>query len=511
MRTIERIEVIRSTPQSRYARQLPSGGERFDRPLSLATLDSSPRQGSFVRRSPKPCKPHIPRTKLTVRPDRPYLMGEPMRFVELICKKRDGQTLTEDELTALIDAYTSEELPDYQMAAFLMAVYFQSMDAAELAAWTEAMLHSGQVLDLSSIDGAKVDKHSTGGVGDKVSLILAPLAAAAGLKVPMISGRGLGHTGGTLDKLESIPGFDVNQPVQRFIELVDELGLGLIGQTAEIAPADKRLYALRDVTGTVECIPLIASSIMSKKLAEGIDSLVLDVKVGSGAFMKDIENARKLARTMIDIGASMNRPVRALITDMDQPLGLAVGNSLEVIESLETLRGDGPEDLTEITVELVAEMLDVAGEVDDRDEAKAHLRSLLDDGSAMEAFRAIIEAQGGDPQVCDDPSRLPAADYTVEFEALRDGVIQSIDAQQVGIAAMELGAGRRTKEDSIDHGVGIVFRKKRGEQVRSGEPMLVLHYNDRQSLEEAKKRLRSAIVVGDQPPESPPLILDRLS
>ncbi len=433
-----------------------------------------------------------------------------MRFVELIRKKRDGHPLEDSELQALIEAYTEGDLPDYQMAAFLMAVYYKSMEATELAVWTEAMLHSGQVLDLSDIDGAKVDKHSTGGVGDKVSLILAPLAAAAGLKVPMISGRGLGHTGGTLDKLESIPGFDVNQSVQRFIELVDTLGLGLIGQTGEIAPADKKLYALRDVTATVECIPLIASSIMSKKLAEGIDSLVLDVKVGSGAFMKNVDRARKLAQTMIDIGASMDRPVRALITDMDQPLGRAVGNSLEVIESLETLRGEGPEDLTEITLELVVEMLDVAGKADDRDEAKAHLRSLLDDGSAMEAFTRIIEAQGGDPGVCTDPSLLPSADYTVEFEALRDGVIQSIDAQEVGIAAMELGAGRRTKEDTIDHGVGLVFQKKRGDEVSSGEPILVIHYSDRQSLDLAKKRLRAAIVIGDQPLKAPPLILDRL-
>ena len=433
-----------------------------------------------------------------------------MRFVELIRKKRDGHPLEDTELQALIEAYTEGDLPDYQMAAFLMAVYYKSMEATELAVWTEAMLHSGQVLDLSDIDGAKVDKHSTGGVGDKVSLILAPLAAAAGLKVPMISGRGLGHTGGTLDKLESIPGFDVNQSVQRFIELVDTLGLGLIGQTGEIAPADKKLYALRDVTATVECIPLIASSIMSKKLAEGIDSLVLDVKVGSGAFMKNVDRARKLAQTMIDIGASMDRPVRALITDMDQPLGRAVGNSLEVIESLETLRGEGPEDLTEITLELVVEMLDVAGKADDRNEAKAHLRSLLDDGSAMEAFTRIIEAQGGDPGVCTDPSLLPSADYTVEFEALRDGVIQSIDAQEVGIAAMELGAGRRTKEDTIDHGVGLVFQKKRGDEVSSGEPILVIHYSDRQSLDLAKKRLRAAIVIGDQPLKAPPLILDRL-
>ena len=433
-----------------------------------------------------------------------------MRFVELIRNKRNGHRLSTEQLQALVDAYTEGQLPDYQMAAFLMAVYFQSMESSELAAWTEAMLFSGQVLDLSSIEGAKVDKHSTGGVGDKVSLILAPLAAAAGLKVPMISGRGLGHTGGTLDKLESIPGFDVNQPVERFKELVDTLGIGLIGQTKEIAPADKKLYALRDVTATVECIPLIASSIMSKKLAEGIDSLVLDVKVGSGAFMKDLENARELAQTMIDIGASMDRPVRALITDMDQPLGRTVGNSLEVVESIETLRGNGPDDLTDITLELVTEMLDVAGEVSDRDATKKRLRGLLNDGSAMEVFAQIIEAQGGDPKVCSDPSRLPEAAHRVEFEASEAGFIASIDAEQVGIAAMELGAGRRTKEDTIDHGVGLVFHKKRGASVASGDSILTIHYQDDATLAAAKERLQNAIVVASEPIDAPPLILDRL-
>ncbi len=433
-----------------------------------------------------------------------------MRFVELIRKKRNGDRLEKKHLQALVDAYTEGRLPDYQMAAFLMAVYFQSMESSELAAWTEAMLFSGQVLDLSGIDGAKVDKHSTGGVGDKVSLILAPLAAAAGLKVPMISGRGLGHTGGTLDKLESIPGFDVRQPVERFKELVDTLGIGLIGQTDEIAPADKKLYALRDVTATVECIPLIASSIMSKKLAEGIDSLVLDVKVGSGAFMKNIETARRLAQTMIDIGATMDRPVRALITDMDQPLGLTVGNSLEVIESIETLRGDGPDDLTEVTVELVCEMLDVAEGVSDREATKERLRGLLEDGSAMEIFAQCIEAQGGDPEVCSDPTRLPEAPHRVEFNARDAGFIESIDAEQVGIAAMELGAGRRTKEDSIDHAVGLVFHKKRGDEVTASDPILTIHYRDEASLSLAKERLRDAIVVGDEPGETPPLILDRL-
>ena len=434
-----------------------------------------------------------------------------MRFVELIRKKRQGGELSEQELKRLIDAYTTGELPDYQMSAFLMAVYFKSMTSTELSAWTEAMLHSGQVLDLSSITGAKVDKHSTGGVGDKVSLILAPLAVAAGLKVPMISGRGLGHTGGTLDKLESIPGFNVNQSVERFIDLVDTLGLGLIGQTGEVAPADKKIYALRDVTATVECIPLIASSIMSKKLAEGIDALILDVKVGSGAFMKNIDRARELAQTMIGIGKAMNRPVRALITDMDQPLGLTIGNSLEVIESIETLRGEGPEDLTEITIELVTEMLDVAGSVTDRDQTKRRLLELLRDGSALSVFEKIIEAQGGDASVCADTSKLPTAKHTTVLEAWEGGHINRIQAESVGIAAMELGAGRRRKEDTIDPAVGLVMNAKRGDKVEPGQPVVTIHYNDDRELDKVKTMLREAIVIGEAPTEVPPLILDRLS
>ncbi len=433
-----------------------------------------------------------------------------MHVVELIRQKRDGHSLTDDQLRRLVDAYTEGDLPDYQMSAFLMAVYFKSMTADELGAWTEAMLHSGQVLDLSHIEGAKVDKHSTGGVGDKVSLILAPLAAAAGLKVPMISGRGLGHTGGTLDKLESIPGFDVNQSVERFKQLVDTYGLGLIGQTGEIAPADKKLYALRDVTGTVECIPLIASSIMSKKLAEGIDALVLDVKVGSGAFMTNIENARKLAETMIDIGESMDRPVRALITDMDQPLGRTVGNSLEVRESIEILRGDGPEDVTRITVELVAEMLDVAEMVDDRDATIDRLYTLLADGTALEVFAELIEAQGGDRRVCEDLSVLPSAEHTVEFEADSSGYIESIDAREVGMAAVELGAGREKKEDPVDPAVGLVLNRKRADQVEPGDSIVTIHYNDEELLEQARTRLDRAITIGDAPVEQPPLIFDRL-
>lgn len=429
-----------------------------------------------------------------------------MRVVDLIRKKRDGQELSPAELRFMIEGYTEGGIPDYQMASFLMAVFFRSMTPAELSVWADAMLRSGEVLDLSDIQGAKVDKHSTGGVGDKVSLILAPLAVAAGLKVPMISGRGLGHTGGTLDKLESIPGFNVNQSVEVFRSMVDTIGSCLIGQTGEIAPADKKLYALRDVTGTVECIPLIASSIMSKKLAEGIDSLVLDVKVGSGAFMKHIDDARELARTMIGIGAAMGRPVRALITDMDQPLGLAVGNALEVIESIDTLRGEGPEDLTELTIELVAEMLDVAGMASDRKK----LRGYLADGSAMKVFRSIVERQGGDVGVLDDYSRLPTAQTIAPFHARTSGTITHMDAAEVGIAAMELGAGRKRKEDDVDHAVGLVFRKKRGDRVEPGDVILEVHSNPTSDVEACVHRLRDAIHVGPEDVKKMPLILERL-
>ncbi len=431
---------------------------------------------------------------------------------ELIRRKRDGETLGADELRELIEHYTDGDLPDYQMSAFLMAVYFQSMDADELAVWTDAMLHSGEVLDLSSIAGSKIDKHSTGGVGDKVSIVLAPLAVAAGLKVPMISGRGLGHTGGTLDKLESIPGFDVDQSARRFRELVDEVGAALIGQTDDIAPADRELYSLRDVTGTVECIPLIASSIMSKKLAEGIDGLVLDVKVGSGAFMKSLEEARELGRTMIEIGRSMETDVRALVTDMDQPLGRTVGNALEISEAIDALRGDGPDDLVEVTVSLVTEMLDAAEGVDDREATRRRLRGWLEDGTALEAFREMVEAQDGDPAVCDAPDDVLAeADYIELFEADRAGIIRSMDAQEIGLASVELGAGRMEKTDDIDPAVGLAFRCKRGDLVEPGEPLLEIHYNDHSNLAACRRRLARSIEIGNDLDEAPPLIFERLS
>ena len=434
-----------------------------------------------------------------------------MLVVDIIRAKRRGQDIQPEDLQELVAAYTRDEVPDYQMAAFLMAVVFKGMRPVELAAWTHAMLHSGQVLDLSEIEGAKVDKHSTGGVGDKVSLILAPLAVAAGVKVPMISGRGLGHTGGTLDKLESIPGFDVRVPTTEFRRLVDEVGAGLIGQTGEIAPADKRLYALRDVTATVECIPLIASSIMSKKLAEGIDALVLDVKVGNGAFMKTVEQARELARTMITIGAEIGRPVTALLTDMNQPLGFEVGNANEVAESIATLRGEGPADLEEVTVELVAEMLALGGIEQDRAAASERLRGMLRDGSALERFGEMIEAQGGDRRVLDDPSLLPQAPHRVDVCAEHAGFVGGFETAEVGQAGVELGAGRKKKEDDVDHAVGITIHKKRGDRVEAGEPLATIHYRSEAAMEACRARLAPAIRVQSDAPEALPLIIERVS
>jgi len=435
-----------------------------------------------------------------------------MNVVELIRSKRDGAQLEDDELRELVDRYTAGDLPDYQMAAFLMAVYFESMDAEELGALTEAMLHSGDVLEMHDMAGVVVDKHSTGGVGDKVSLVLAPLAVSEGLKVPMISGRGLGHTGGTLDKLESIPGFDVDQSVAEFRRLVEDNGGALIGQTGEIAPADRKLYALRDVTGTVECIPLIASSIMSKKLAEGLQGLVLDVKIGSGAFMKTEERARELADAMIGIGRSTGTPVRAVLSEMDQPLGWAVGNAVEAAEAVDALKGEGPEDLEEITVALVCEMLDAGDQLDcSREEAEERLRGHLRDGTALEAFRRIVEAQGGDPEVCDRPREvLPGAPEVEPFEAPRAGILERIDAEEVGLASLELGAGREQKDDEIDPAVGLIFRRKRGAELETGEPILEIHHGDSSDLEACRHRLERALTIGDGPAETKPLIYDRL-
>src|SRR5438067_344818 len=434
-----------------------------------------------------------------------------MRAYDLIRKKRDGGVLQPAELEFLVAGAASGRIADEQLAAFLMAVFFRGLDPArELPVWLDAMLRSGQVLDLSAIAGRKVDKHSTGGVGDKISLPLAPLAAVCGVRVPMVSGRGLGHTGGTLDKLESIPGFRVDLSLERFAQLVGSLGLCLIGQTAEIAPADRKLYALRDATASVESVPLIASSILSKKLAEGIDALVLDVKVGRGAFMKTLPDARLLARTLIDLCQAMGRPCTALLTAMDVPLGFAVGNAVEVAESIEVLRGRGPDDVRELTLRLGVEMLLLADVAPDGPSARRRLEAALADGSALRRFAQIVAAQGGDPAVVDDPRRLPRPSAVREVRLDRGGVLATLDAEQVGLAAVELGAGRTRKEDRVDPAAGVLLRKRRGDQVRAGEVLAELHAADEARLDAGEARLRAAVALSDEPARAQPLVLERL-
>jgi pyrimidine-nucleoside phosphorylase len=437
-------------------------------------------------------------------------MATGVRPYELIKAKRDGGTLDPDDIRAFIAAYTRGDVEDYQMSAMCMAVFFKGLNPVELGAWTQAMLESGEALDLSETRGVKVDKHSTGGVGDKVSLSLAPLAAACGVPVPMISGRGLGHTGGTLDKLESIPGFKVDLSVADYRRLVREVGACLIGQTATLAPADKKLYALRDVTATVDCLPLIASSIMSKKLAEGIDALVLDVKTGSGAFMKTLESSRALARTMIGIGTQMKRKVTALITDMDQPLGRAVGNALEVIEAVDMLRGKAPADYTEVTLALTAEMLVLGGKAATPEEARQRLQRAIDDGSALRKLKDIVQAQGGDPLAIDDYSRLPQARATADVVAPQDGFVTGIDTEAVGLAAVALGAGRQRVDSVIDPAVGFTLLRKVGEPVKAGEPVVRIHYNSEEPLSDVKERLLAAYRFGLAAPAPRPLIVERL-
>ena len=429
-----------------------------------------------------------------------------MRAVDVIQRKRDGRELTAEEIGFFISSYTSGKIPDYQAAALAMAVYFKGMTAAETVALTRAMMDTGEVLDLSDLPGPKVDKHSTGGVGDKTSLILAPLAAACGLTVPMISGRGLGHTGGTLDKLESIPGFRVGLSLDEFRAVLRKCRLGLIGQTPEIAPADRKLYALRDVTSTVESRPLIAASIMSKKMAEGIDALVLDVKTGDGAFMKTFEDSKALAQAMVDIGRGMGKKVAALITGMDQPLGRTVGNALEIAESVETLKGQGPKDLEDLSVELAAWMLSLAGAEASLEAARARVRGVLRSGAGLAKFREVIELQGGDPKVCDDPRHLPAAAEKIDLRAETGGRVARIACRAVGHAAMLLGAGRETVDSRIDPAVGLVLHKKVGDAVGKGEPLLTLHVNDRRQLDEATRMLRDAIRIEREAAAPGPLI-----
>jgi len=430
-----------------------------------------------------------------------------MRAVDLIRRKRDSGELTREEIEQFIAAYTAGDIPDYQMSAWLMAVVLRGMTRPEIAALTEAMLHSGSVLDFSDLPGCKVDKHSTGGVGDKPSLIIAPIVAAGGLKVPMISGRGLGHSGGTLDKLESIPGFNVNLSLTEFRRVLSTCGCALIGQTAEIAPADKKIYALRDVTGTVESPALICASIMSKKLAEGIDALVLDVKTGSGAFMKKIEDAVNLAELLVETGKRMGKDVVALITDMNQPLGRKAGNAVEVVESIEVLGGAGPADLRELCLELAAWMFLVGERVKTLDEGKKLSADLIANGQAREKFREIVGLQGGDVGVVDDPARLARARQTLDVIAASSGFISSIQCENLGVAGVVLGGGREKKEDKIDPAVGLEFHKRIGDAVECGEPLCTLHYNSDARLPEARSLAESAYRIEPEKPKTiPPLI-----
>jgi pyrimidine-nucleoside phosphorylase len=420
-----------------------------------------------------------------------------MRAVDLIRKKRDSGEHSREEINFLISGYTRGEIPDYQMSAWLMSAWIRGLNNAERAALTEAMLYSGEVVDLSDLPGKKVDKHSTGGVGDKTSLILAPIVAAAGVYVPMISGRGLGHTGGTLDKLEAIPGFNTALSLEEFRHVLKECGMGLIGQTAEIAPADKKIYALRDATSTVENISLICASIMSKKLAEGIDALVLDVKTGSGAFMKREEDSVMLAEVMVDTAKRMGKKAVALITDMDEPLGRMAGHSNEVIESIEVLKGRGAQDLRNLSLELSAWMFFLGERAASVDEGRRLAETMVASGKALEKFKQGITLQGGDPRVIDDYSVLPAASHKVDVIAATSGYLAATDCMEFGIALAMLGGGRETKEDKIDHGVGLEFHKRIGDRVEKGEPLVTIHYNSAAKLAEAKSRIATAFTFSE--------------
>ena len=430
-----------------------------------------------------------------------------MRAVDLIRKKRDSGEHSREELQFLISGYTNGDIPDYQMSAWLMAAWLRGLNRSELASLTEVMLRSGEILNLSDFPAKKVDKHSTGGVGDKTSLILAPIVAAGGLVVPMISGRGLGHTGGTLDKLESIPGFNVNLSLLDFRRVLRECGMGLIGQTAEIAPADKKIYALRDATSTVESIGLICASIMSKKLAEGIDALVLDVKTGSGAFMKREEDAILLAEVMVETGQRMGKNVVALITDMNQPLGRMAGHSVEVAECIEVLNGGGPADLRELSIELSAWMFFLGGRAKSLDDGRLLAESMIATGQAREKFRHCIRLQGGDERVIDDPALLPSARCRKHVLSPSRGFITATLCDQFGTALAMLGGGREKKEDSIDHSVGLEFHARIGDRVEKGQPLVTIHYNSGTKLSEAKELILSSFQFGESAPlEKSPLI-----
>ncbi|MEI7024626.1 pyrimidine-nucleoside phosphorylase [Paenibacillus sp. y28] len=431
-----------------------------------------------------------------------------MRTVDLIQKKRDGGELTAEEISFLIQGYAEGRIPDYQIAAWSMAVFFQGMTARETAELTLAMARSGDQMDLGSIRGVKVDKHSTGGVGDTTTLILAPLVAAAGVPVAKMSGRGLGHTGGTIDKLESITGFQVEQNREDFIDLVNKHGVAVISQSGNITPADKQLYALRDVTATVNSIPLIASSVMSKKIASGADAIVLDVKIGSGAFMKTIEDAIRLAQAMVDIGTEVGRETVAVITGMEQPLGRAIGNALEIREAMDTLRGQGPADLTELCLLLGAHMLVLGQAALTVEEGYEELQRLIENGYALKKFKEFVAAQGGTPSFIDQPGLLPSAGHSFTVTAPASGFVHRLEAEEIGICAMMLGAGRETKQSAIDLGAGIVLLAKIGDVVEAGQPIAELHTSltDSSVLERIRERLLAAVTIAPEPASAPPLI-----
>lgn len=427
-----------------------------------------------------------------------------MRMIDIIEKKRDGKSLTKEEIEFFVNGYTHEEVPDYQASSLAMAIFFQDMNDEERAALTMSMVNSGEKIDLSDINGIKVDKHSTGGVGDTTTLVLAPLVAAVGVPVAKMSGRGLGHTGGTIDKLESVKGFNVEISEKDFIKLVNDNQVAVIGQSGNLTPADKKLYALRDVTGTVNSIPLIASSIMSKKIAAGADAIVLDVKTGSGAFMKTLDDAEALAHAMVRIGNNVGRNTMAIISDMSQPLGNTIGNALELKEAISTLKGNGPKDLTELVLTLGSQMVVLAEQATSLDEARQMLIDAIKTGKALNKFKTFLSNQGGDDSIVDSPEKLPSAKYQVEFKAKKDGYITEIIANEIGVASMMLGASRQTKEDVIDLGVGIVLNKKVGEHVEKGENILTIHTNTKE-IDDILYKLDNSITI-ESKGEAPTLI-----
>nr|WP_301285982.1 pyrimidine-nucleoside phosphorylase [Lysinibacillus endophyticus] len=428
-------------------------------------------------------------------------------MVDIIEKKRNGEELTTEEIRFFVDGYTDGSIPDYQVSSLMMAIYFQDMNERERADLTMAMVESGDQIDLSGIEGIKVDKHSTGGVGDTTTLSLAAMVAAVGVPVAKMSGRGLGHTGGTIDKLESIKGFHVELSNEQFMKQVNEIGTAVIGQSGNLTPADKKLYALRDVTGTVPSIPLIASSIMSKKIAAGADAIVLDVKTGDGAFMKTYEDAKALAQAMVQIGNNVGRKTMAIISDMSQPLGFAIGNALEVKEAIDTLKGNGPKDLMELCYTLGSQMIVLGNKAKSLEEARVLLEEVVQNGKALDVFKKFITAQGGDASVVDDPSLLPQAKFQIELPAKQSGYVEKIEADDVGVAAMLLGAGRATKESTIDLAVGLVLHKKVGDSVKDGESLVTIHSN-KEDIPEVIEKLYKHIIISNEPVEAPTLIKD---